>query len=367
MNENKPITEGAHEVEFSEEQDSWSILLSCVDAGAANYFIPLVLEGPSKFEIFASGIAADKLLESSIQFENVSEKEWPQLRSLAREIIERISPDLLLCGTSWGMTLDKALTLAATERGIKTVSIVDHWTHFRVRYGDVTDWPEKDDLRFLTDYCIVIDPAASHLAKKAGIEPSRLRVGGSPHLEKMERESLSAILSTEPIVSAKNGILFISERIREDSGALEHSPFDEYTVLEDLVRMAERKSIPLDIKLHPQEDDSKFAEFRSLNTRVYKQLDFAKMVNRYRFVVGMNSMLLIELGMWRNDIISYRPDPDHQSDFMDILPYVTNARNIPELESLLDKPQGKGFSRSLRFQNSCDRVRSILKEVRMIN
>jgi hypothetical protein len=170
-------------------------------------------------------------------------------------IFDQLRPDVLVCGTSWGMTIDKIMTLITKKRGILSISMIDHWTLFRQRYCDTDKSDYKDDLKYLTDYCIVIDEKARILAEKEGIESARLLVGGHPHLEALESQCINLTRRVEK--NSRKNILFISERIRDDIGRFGRVNYDEYCVLDDLCIIAKKLNMSVDIKLHPQEEKGK--------------------------------------------------------------------------------------------------------------
>ena len=62
------------------------------------------------------------------------------------------------------------------------------------------------------------------------------------------------------------------------------------------------------IKLHPEETLIKYAFLESNNVTIIKNLDIFELDALADVVIGIASMLLLELLMLRNDVISFRPD-----------------------------------------------------------
>jgi len=261
------------------------------------------------------------------------------------------------------------MTRIAINREILSVSIIDHWTLFRQRYSDINSLHSSGEFSYLTDYCIVIDERASFLAEKAGIDRSRLLIGGQPHLEMIWSDRY------EDIQGFNNGnrkakILFVSEQIRDDIGCLYDLQYDEYSVLDDLYQLSKRNHLALDIKLHPQEHIEKYLEL-GLNkctvSRITKEISFETMINDYEFIVGMDSMLLIEIGLFRSNVISYRPGFYGDYHLHDTVHSIFEVNDISSLEKyLLSSECNYGLlykKSSNQFEGSLKRIINIINRL----
>ena len=62
------------------------------------------------------------------------------------------------------------------------------------------------------------------------------------------------------------------------------------------------------IKTHPEEERDKYKHLESSHVKVFNSLGIEEMTQMPDLIIGMASMLLIELAMFRDDIISYRPN-----------------------------------------------------------
>ena len=87
------------------------IVISCVDAGSANFLLPVIPLIKQEVVFFTSGSATEIFDSAGVTSQKIETIDWIDLREVAKDIVEKINPDLLLCGTSWGLSLDKALTL----------------------------------------------------------------------------------------------------------------------------------------------------------------------------------------------------------------------------------------------------------------
>jgi hypothetical protein len=215
---------------------------------------------------------------------------------------------LILTGTCLGNGIDKDMITTGFNFNIKTVAFVDHWTLLQERFLD-------DDKRFMfSDYIVVNDEKAKQLAIDAGIPGNLLYSLGNPVLENNDisisgsgndaiPESISAIKN-----SGKT-ILFISEQLMLDNlnDKYPSEGYNEFMVLEDIISTMGAEDVLL-IKLHPQEEESKYDDYISENILISEsQNSISFLLLNSDIVIGMRSMLLLEASNFRQDIISYRP------------------------------------------------------------
>jgi hypothetical protein len=348
-------------------------LLSSVDAGAANYLLPVIEGwGNCNLSIVANGVAAKIFADAGLDFFQATCAGWEETQDMAIYIINKYRPKVLVCGTSWGMSLDKALIEVARDYGICTVSVIDHWTMLRERYSSVGMGYYLDDLRYLTNFCIVIDENVKRNAIIAGIGADRLLIGGNPHLECLEEELIFVPDTFRQKRCDTPSVLFISECIQEDLGHLNVYTYDEFQVLDDLLTITQDLCMELHIKLHPLEVVDKYDEYLETlgaKTRVFKKMSFDAMIYEYDFVVGIDSMLLVELGLFRPNIVSYRPG-SHNNEFMEDLQSIIEVNTKDSLSCLLqsDGMSDRGMdylsdSHQNHFSGSAVRVRKLILEI----
>ena len=116
------------------------------------------------------------------------------------------------------------------------------------------------------------------------------------------------------------------------------------------------------IKLHPEETLNKYAFLENNNLTIIKDLDIFELDVLADVVIGMASMLLLELSMLRNDVISFRPDAT--KEFIgDRLEATINADNQKDLKKLLLNPSYTSGQFREGFSGSGDRIAAILGEL----
>jgi len=255
--------------------------------------------GPTKYLL-----ALDNYLNDTIW---VSCKQTKHLLTGKNIVINwnTLHPDLIITGTSLGKSLDKVLVSFAKEKGIPSVSIIEHWSWYKKRFaiGESFQFP---------DYIIVNDEYAKSEAIKEGIPAKKIFVGGNPHLENIANMAHDNCFENSRNMEndkSKRMVLFISEAIKDSFP--EHSNdylgYDEFDVLSDLLQILP-KNYFLYIKTHPEEKKSKYDKYMANNVKLAPDMSLKDMSQIPDIVIGMASMLLIELAMVRNDIISYRPN-----------------------------------------------------------
>jgi len=220
-----------------------------------------------------------------------------------------LHPKLIISGTSLGTSLDKALVSFAKEKGIPSVSIIEHWSWYKKRFAIGESFQ-------LPDYIIVNDEYAKSEAIKEGIPAEKIFVGGNPHLENIANMTHDNYFENARHMGndkSKRLVLFITEAIKDSFP--EHSNdylgYDEFDVLSDLLQVLPQNDF-LYIKTHPEEKKSKYDKYMASNVKLAPEMSLKDMSQIPDIVIGMASMLLIELAMVRNDIISYRPNARKQ-------------------------------------------------------
>ncbi len=336
------------------------IVISCVDAGSANFLLPVIPLIKQEVVFFTSGSATEIFDSADVTSQKIETIDWIELREVAKDIVEKINPDLLLCGTSWGLSLDKALTLEAKKFGITTISTIDHWRLLRERYIDTSESVSTGELTFITDFVFAIDNKVKQSIVGYGIDSSRVFVVGNPHLEFIENTYSNLNARVPHRKAYSKDILFVSEIVRDD---LPNNPYDEYGVLEDLLSLSISLGLTLDIKLHPNEHTSKFSSLVSQSIYINKDIDYFKMVSEYKFIVGMDSMLLFEMSICRPRVISYRPNCGNESNNLFDSSSVLTAYTYSELESLCQSGLDKPFSCEKKYGGSAVTVSDYIDDL----
>jgi hypothetical protein len=160
----------------------------------------------------------------------------------------------------------------------------------------------------------------------------------------------------------KKVIVFVSEELHNDFQSNQNNllGFDEYQVLADLVDIFSDKE-QLVVKKHPAESQRKYEKISK--TILYLEnipvVDLAKVSD---VLIGMGSMLLIELALFRDDILSYMPNSKKAfvGDLLNIVVPIKHKSQI--LCNLHKRSEGNKIFRE-RFIGSKLNILSFLKMI----
>jgi len=215
--------------------------------------------------------------------------------------LNNCKPELVITGAALGENIDKELIRYAKREKITSISVVENWTWYRKRF-------ESSSGLILPDFILLNDIIAKEDAIKDGLPSKKLKVMGNPVLESLFlKKSEYAYLDKHKTATKKN-ILFISEQLRQDfrNKNLDLLGFDEYEVVSDLLQIL-KMGEKLTVKLHPAEDKNKY-KYLDKDINIIKNCEITHILESADVVVGMQSMLLIELAVLRGGVISYRPN-----------------------------------------------------------
>lgn len=324
-----------------------NILLACQDVGPAKYLLALAktLRG---FNIYTTSVyPATNILGN-------------HFRPITLNAIQGVI-DLVITGTSLGcpsLSYDKRVLLAARSTGIPVVSVIEHWSLYKERFlcRNKPCYP---------DAILVNDTKALESAIQSGLPPSIIFPLGNPYFESIQDQKLDP--SQQTILRNRLGIpedkrivVFVSESLRTDfvSGDESYWGYDEYTVLED-IKACLHTHDHLIIKLHPSESPQKYASHLCPNTTVLSSCDFKDLGSLADKIVGMASILLLELSLLRRDIISYRPNSS-KPFIGQQLGVTLDATSVQQLYTYLSNDLSASSPFNYSFSGSSDRIKSFL-------
>lgn len=220
-----------------------------------------------------------------------------KLKSIKKKNIK-----LIITGTSLGNSIDKKLVHFGKVNKIITLSIIEHWTNFQSRF-------KLKNKNHFPDRILVNDKMALNFAIKNKLPKEKLDVVGNLRLEKIENYKLKNLSKWAISLKKKYKkiVLFVSEPIKQDKKLLDTDyKCDEIYTLNKLINSID-KSVLLIIKVHPNEKIDKFLSYEKKNIIIKKKMNFTDMVKLPTKIIGIKSMLLIELALLRDNIISFRP------------------------------------------------------------
>ena len=262
-------------------------------------------------------------------------------------------PKLIITGSAFRKSIDKRLLRFAQKKKILSISVVEHWTNFKSRF-------KIGNKFYFPDFIFVNDKFAFNLAVKDGIPKKKLIILGNAYFENLAKKKIHKFRNRRTKnfdhLSPKT-ILFISEKIKGEKNLKREYSSDEFETIKKIIKFKDRKD-KLIIKCHPEEKKKKFRVFKSKNIIIKKNLSFEEMIFLPDYIIGMKSILLLELSLFRNDIISFRPKKD-LSFIGEKLKVVKLIRNVKKLFYPLIKNDNRFFK--TYFDGSSKKINLFLK------
>lgn len=250
---------------------------------------------------------------------------WAHLTLQAARVLTEHSAQILLLGTSWGPSIEKALIQRARLQAIPSIAVLDSWGNYVERFSGVHS---EERMAFLPDRIAVMDAFAHEEMVAQGFSPGQLVVTGQPAFDDLlQFAQATAASRVRQELTAKYGlalnalvVVFVSEPLAAIYGADAGSPtylgYHEERVLRDIVAAIETlqaefpQPLTLLVKAHPKEDPPRLAHgLRSIGStaRVLAGEDTRRLLLIADAVVGMSSIVLVESYLLGRPTISYQP------------------------------------------------------------
>lgn len=236
------------------------------------------------------------------------------LRKLAGRIFSQERPDIVLVGTSWGISLDKELVMEGIRRDVPTVAVLDMWSYYRERFSHLDD----GELCYLPSRIAVMDELAYADALTAGIPGDRMTVTGQPYFDSLmdritaeDTQRQGAQLRSE--WGRKPILVFASELISRDfpPNSPRYLGYTEQDALAGVLAVLSemKEAMSLVIKLHPQEraDAHRHSLHGTGTPIVAPDVPALACIVAADVVVGMTSMFLLEAAFAKKPTISFQP------------------------------------------------------------
>lgn len=217
-------------------------------------------------------------------------------------------PDVIIVGTSTGLSADKLVVQMARVYSIPTVAIVDYWGNAHVRFST----PGTKDRAYTPNWILVPDEICRKQIKKDGFDIRRVIVTGNPHFDQFSRNARSSI--SKGIKSSRR-VSFFSQPFSE---VVKENPemdlgLDERKIFCDILHMLHEvdRSIQVSVVFHPREKirtkyDACIGK-SGMRVRLENKKTAAQMTKTSKFVIGMNTMALVESALFGVPSISYQP------------------------------------------------------------
>ena len=280
-----------------------NILFVAQDAGGFNAIYPvyksLKLENPDSVTGIFGDVSRKLVKDSDVPFVDVTTMKRENLE----ELFNQKKPDVLVVGTSSGLSMDKLATAIATQRGIPSIAVIDYWSNYSLRFSD----PDTKNLAYIPTKIAVIDDVCRDEMVAEGFDSARIVVTGNPSFEKYADEVQQ---STEEGI-----ILFVSQPFSEliaDKSGIDYG-YDEREVFQDVINALQEIGVENEIvvKHHPRTKD--FSVFdsiilgSSLSVSTDKETPTDELVAQSVLVIGMCTMALFEAALRGKKVLSYQP------------------------------------------------------------
>lgn len=335
------------------------VLAIAQNVGSANVLIPaiemLFHQGTEKIAVVASDTAISIFEKQAIAHETIpppQEDKEPESEQKARDLLERIRPDILLLGTAWGLSWDKILIPLARDRNIPSVVVLDMWSNYRERFTH----PPTGQVNLPTKIALM-DEVALEQAIAAGLPPENLVITGQPYLETLPsqlqhpeivEQAKQLRQSWQSSSPASKIILFASESFARDYGVdtPHYRGYTEIDALDGLVRAIEevekqtQSHWEIVVKLHPDQPLESFQPnpLARRKIRTIANAPSLACLKAADVIVGMTSMFLLESAFARQPTLSFQPGVRKKEDFIGTrIGIVPTATSVEELAALLVK------------------------------
>ncbi|MSQ13341.1 MAG: hypothetical protein EXR47_04260 [Dehalococcoidia bacterium] len=250
---------------------------------------------------------------------------WEAMDAAAQLLLDAFPADGLLLGTSWGPSIEKALTRWGFSQGVPAVAVLDAWANYAERFRG--PGPEQR-MEFLPDRIAIMDDWARREMLALGFPKERLVVTGQPALDLLagsagsdeETRRRAEARRQLGVAAGAKVVAFFSQPISALYGSDPSSPaylgYDEQTVLRDLAQvigaLPQEHSAPfvLLVKPHPKEAAGEMQRYLASTKGASitdPQTSPQALLHAADVVVGMSSILLVESYLMGKPTISYQP------------------------------------------------------------
>ena len=279
-----------------------NVAVVCHDAGAANHILSWIENDSSEtnFRMYLSGPA--------LEIWQGKGHDTTLYRSIEEAINEA---DYLITGTGWSTDIEFDALRLAKSHHLRTVSFVDHWVNYEMRFV-------RQGNQILPDEIWVSDDKAFDLASKTFPNTKIVKI-----VNYYLRDLIDQIDSHSNMDD--NHLLYLTEPIRSTWGKFEQG---EFQALQYFLDNIEQLKIPNDaritLKLHPSEPHGKYNK-QIENYEKFKitvtDLSLSSALSSSKWVIGCNTFAMyIALSAGKSVFSSLPPwAPDLQLPFEEIV------------------------------------------------
>jgi len=304
------------------------IIFAAQDPGGFNTILPVIkkLKKNKEFllKIILANQSRDIAKNQGINYQNGNHL----TERMIAQIFKKESPNLVFTATSDGYSLEKKIIKLARKQKIKTITIIDFWANYKLRFSD----PGTENLAYLPDYILIIDKLMKKEMTNQGFESKKIVVTGNPFFDTFS--TLNGSCQKEKIIS------FFSQAYSElyKKGEKRSGCSNEIQVFGDVVEVLEefQPKIPLKIKFHPRAKKlnkfDKIIKDSKLNISIEKKMSAESLIKESKLIIGINSMVLFQAAMMNKPVLSYQPGLKKQdpliSNRLGLSQAVYNKKNL---------------------------------------
>lgn len=342
-----------------------TVLLFARDPGGANVIMPVYDKIKTRYKtlVYAKEFALKKFRDNGLLARDIEEECKAGTYEDVISFLKRLTPDLVITGTSLDDFTERYLWKAAEELHIKSFGILDQWMNLGIRFS-ACDYSQEDMYHrhpqhpYLPYRILAMDELAKELLERDGIEGDKIVLTGQPHFDTIrDRFKLALRLYDED----RWNVVFVSEPICQAYDYCDdiesYWGYNERTIFDSLYcslkKVAEccRCKIRLIIRPHPRESVNHWNQVMKKleNDDIIMELDAVNdsfsVLKSADLICGMSSMFLLESMICGKPVLSIEIGLKRENPF--VLDKMGYCRSILSEEELLDKLK-QAFSRKER-------------------
>lgn len=193
-------------------------------------------------------------------------------------VLEEELPDLVLTGTSDQNDRNKDIIeqcfikAAKFKLGIKSLTIMDWWSRFRIRFSDI--FIKDSGLCFLPDKIAVLDEIAKENALNDGIPPTVITVTGNPYFDVLPKKAEQFTMERKIAIRQEIGLghetlfFYAGNIFKSEAKDWGYWDLDNIRLILDILKHGhEQGALSIVVKLHPRMPDEDKDEIRQFLNR----------------------------------------------------------------------------------------------------
>lgn len=241
-----------------------------------------------------------------------------------------------------------------------TYSFLDHWCGYKDRFFS---YIEKKNRLILPKNIFVADKKSKkELSKSINVSKNKIIITGNPswdNINQFTKNKYIKKLNITGINKSKKNILFISEVISEEKYKIKYD-FNEFEILEKIIKKFTLK-YNIIIKKHPREKKYKYNKILNKNKKnvflFNEKQNILKLANQFDLIIGITSMLIIELKLSGFNPISLQPTSDKKP----IIDFGFGIKIISSLNQIKNNKFNKVLSNNSNYHfNALDKILKLI-------